>query len=452
MTFTSLTFLFLFLPLALVGYFVIFYKMPNCRSYYLIALSLLFYAWGDAKSVPVLLLSVLFHYAAGQTMIEWKRRENARYAKLSLALAIIVDVAVLALFKYTSIGLPLGISFYTFSAISYLVDVYRGERERESFVDEVLYITFFPKIVSGPIVRYEDFGKSMQDASSVRNNILIGTRCFVIGMFKKVLLADSFGASFQAIYGLPKMAGMTAWLGMLFYGFQLYFDFSGYSDMAIGVARILGFKFDKNFDDPYTSKSIAEFWRRWHISLGGWFRNYVYIPLGGNRCSQWKQVRNLSVVWLMTGIWHGSTWNFLLWGVYHGCFILLERFVIGARRDKVPEVVQMIVTDVIVFFGWTAFFTPSFGAMVQWFGRMFGGDGLGLFDQTTGYYLYNNLILLIFAVLCSGSVMRKLYQELTLKRDGWAMYVSVAAHAILVLFCFANMVGATYHSFLYFKF
>ncbi len=453
MTFTSLTFLFLFLPVVLLVYFFLAKKKPALEKLCLILVSLIFYAWGDAKALPVLLLSVLFNYAAGQVIREWKHTGRVREVRIAAGTAVVLDVVVLALFKYTTLRMPLGLSFYTFSALSYLFDVLKEEEETgSSWVDEVLYITFFPKIVSGPIVSYQGFLTALRNQTHTRNDILIGTHLFVIGMFKKVLLADTLGAAFQSIYALPKMAALTAWLGMLFYGLQLYFDFSGYSDMAIGLARILGFRFEKNFDHPYTAKSIAEFWRRWHISLGAWFRNYVYIPLGGNRCSTLVQVRNLMAVWLLTGIWHGSTLNYVFWGIYHGCFVLLERFVIGKRRDKIPAVLQVIVTDLIVFFGWIAFFTPTFGDLLSWIGRMFGADQMGFANGTSIYYLYNYLLLIVIACLASGPLLKSLHQKLVYKQGGWRFYVSAAIHVILILLCFANMVGATYQSFLYFQF
>ena len=316
----------------------------------------------------------------------------------------------------------------------------------------MLYILFFPKLISGPIMQYKDFREQLAQQTAKNRYFTSGMHRFIIGLFKKVLLADNLSTAFHQISSLHQMAGLTAWLGMIFYSLELYFDFSGYSDMAIGLAEMFGFRMEKNFDYPYLSDGVTDFWRRWHISLGRWFRDYVYIPMGGNRCSREKQFRNLAVVWILTGLWHGNTLNFLFWGIYHGFFVILEKFAIGQKRLSIPKWVRVFLTDLIAFIGWIFFFTPSIGAAFRYIGQMFGADGLGFANRASAYYLTSNLVLLIVAVICCGPLLTRLHDALVYRGSKNAMYVSVALHVGLLLFCIANMVGATYSTFLYFRF
>ena len=279
-----------------------------------------------------------------------------------------------------------------------------------------------------------------------------GLYLFLMGLFKKILIADALGSAFAQITALGSMPAGTAWLGAFFYFLQLYFDFSGYSDMAIGLSRMLGFRFEKNFDYPYLSTSVADFWRRWHISLGAWFRNYVYIPLGGNRCSTLMQVRNLLAVWILTGIWHGSTLNFLVWGLYHGAFVMLERFVLKDVLEKIPKVIRILVTDFIVYIGWVLFFSPSMGRAIGWYGSMFGADGMGLWNSTTTFLLIEKLPLMIIAVLFLGPWLRNLHDNFAYKEGGVFRALSILVFAALFLVCTAGIVGSTYTSFLYVQF
>lgn len=423
------------------------------RKVILIILSILFYAWGDASTLPMLLLSVLFNYATAQEIIRFREMGNEKYAKISVISGTAINVILLAIFKYTSVGMPLGISFYTFSALSYIFDHYYGRCEEDrNFLNAVFYITFFPKVVSGPIIQYQEFQKQIEDYAVKWEDVLIGCQMFIVGLFKKVLLADNLGAAFGQISAMDSKAAMTAFLGMVFYGLQLLFDFSGYSDMAIGLAKIFGFRFEKNFDYPYTSMNIGEFWRRWHISLGAWFRQYVYIPLGGNRCSVNMQIRNLSIVWLLTGIWHGSTLNFLIWGIWHGAFVILERFVIKDKMDRVPGIVRILLTDLIVFIGWIFFFSPNMMSAFGWIGSMIGFGGAGLVDNASIYYLYTNIGLLLFSILCCSPLLGRVSQRLIQSKDRHIFIAMQVIYAVLFLFCIASSVGSTYQSFLYFKF
>ena len=349
--------------------------------------------------------------------------------------------------------LPLGISFFTFSVLSYVFDVYRGRAEvQKNFLDFSLYVTFFAKVTSGPIVQYKDMAPQLRERQMVPAKFGAGISMFLVGLGKKVLIADNLGATFSAISGLSTMSAGTAWLGMILYSLQLYFDFSGYSDMAIGLAKCFGFDFSANFDYPYLSASISEFWRRWHISLGAWFRDYVYIPLGGNRCSKERQLINLAVVWLLTGLWHGSAWNFVIWGVYHGIFVILEKFVLKDIWPKVPKFLRIFVTTLLVFFGWVLFFSPSLSGAIHYYGQMFGAGHMGLFDGTFRYYFFGSLRLLIVAFLGCGPIVRRIHQRLCYYKGGKRTYVSVIGFVLLLILCVAYMMSATYSSFLYVQF
>ena len=450
MTFGSLLFLFIFLPITLLLYHVV----PERYKLLLLAvMSILFYSWGSPSQLLVLVLSMGFNYTAGMEIDRYLEKDRPGVARIALFAAVIVDVAVLAIFKYTTLTMPIGISFYTFSIISYLADIYKGDAlAEESPVHFVLFVTFFPKITSGPIVRYCDFKEQLSNLAVTRYSLGDGMNLFLIGLFKKVLIADTLGSAFGQVTGLGRMAAATAWMGMLFYGLQLYFDFSGYSDMAIGLSRIFGFRFDKNFDYPYLSTSVSEFWRRWHISLGAWFRNYVYIPLGGNRCSPLRQAGNLMAVWVLTGIWHGSTWNYLVWGLYHGAFVLLEKFALKDILPKIPTGIRIFVTDLIAFLGWVFFFSPSLTSALQYFGKMFGADGMGFWDQTTSFYLRERILLLILAVLLCSPTVKNFHDSTVYRKGGAAKAVSVVLYTVLFVVCVAGLVSATYTSFLYVQF
>lgn len=420
-------------------------------------MSLLFYAFGDIKALPILLFSVFFNYFSGREIIYFDKEKKNVLKKISLVTAIFINVILLSLFKYTSLKMPIGISFYTFSAISYILDIYWKRCEGDtSFLDAACYMTFFPKLVSGPIVQFKDFkdqiGKPVHIDRDHMSYIWNGGYLFIIGLFKKVLLADQLGAVFQQINSLPKLSGLSAFLGALFYFLQLYFDFSGYSDMAIGIAKILGFKIDKNFNYPYMAESVSDFWRRWHISLGAWFRDYIYIPMGGNRCSKLMQLRNLAVVWLITGIWHGSTWNFVIWGLYHGLFVAIEKFLIKEKTLKWPKQLRILLTDLIVFIGWIFFFTPDISSAINWIGSMFCINGNVFADSASIYYLYSNLPLIIAGILCSGPALNDLHEKVIEGKKRGVRYFSIGIHVILIFFCISMMVGSTYSSFLYFDF
>ena len=450
MAFNSLVFIFIFLPIVLLAYR---YTPKQARSILLLVASVLFYAWGSPEALLVILLSIGFNFFAARGIARHVQGGGQQAARLHLAAAVIFDVAVLAVYKYTGIGMPLGVSFYTFSAMSALFDVYYGRTEEEfEFLDFALYMLFFPKVISGPIVQWKDFVRQVRSHVVTREGFYQGFELFLAGFFKKVLLADKLGMTFASVRAVQAQTVGLAWIGMLAYGFQLYLDFSGYSDMAIGLARMFGFKFDKNFDYPYTSENISVFWRRWHISLGAWFRDYVYIPLGGSRCSKTKHIRNLMAVWVLTGIWHGSTFNYLIWGIYHGLLVLLDKFVIGKPLERVPRSVRILLTDLAVFIGWVFFFTTGTGQAFSYIGRLFGIGAAGFWSRATTFGLTENLVLFIVTLLCCSPLLKMIHARLVYRKKGAAMYVSIALYVILFVFGIASILGSTWTTFMYANF
>ena len=469
MSFSTLFFLFVFLPVSLILYYVFPKKLRNIP---LVVLSLVFYAWGNPVYLILLLLSMAFNYVSGLQIAGYKEAGRTAFARAAMIIAVAANLLLLGYFKYFAflletlnlipglnlsapeLSLPLGLSFYTFTVLSYILDVYMDRAPvQKNVLSYAVYATFFPKIISGPIVQYRDMAEQIEaERETPPAKIASGMNLFLVGLFKKVLLADNLGTVFGAVSGLEAMSVGTAWLGMVLYSLQLYFDFSGYSDMAIGLSKMLGFDLDKNFDYPYRALNITDFWRRWHISLGAWFRAYVYIPLGGSRCSKPKIFRNLLIVWLLTGLWHGASWSFIAWGLWHGAFAMLERFVIKDKLDKVPAPIRIFGTCLIAFLGWVMFFSGSLSNMVHYFGQMFGAGHLGLIDSGFRYYFGSSWLLILAAVIGSGPLVRRLHQNLTYRRGGAAVYISAALYILLLVLCIASMVSSTYTSFLYFQF
>ena len=450
MSFNTISFLFLFFPVSLILYYV---APKKLKPIVMILLSLVFYAWGDIRHIGVLAFSILFNYFSGLEIWELRLREEEGRARLAVIITAAADVLILCVYKYLSKALPLGLSFYTFSVLSYIFDVYRGKAEGETnLIRMTLYVSFFPKIVSGPIVQYAGFREQMDSFAPSREGLFEGVELFLVGLFKKVLLADNLGRVFTAITRAGSMSVATAWLGIIFYCLQLYFDFSGYSDMAIGLGRMFGFRLDKNFDHPFISRSMSEFWRRWHITLGAWFRDYVYIPLGGSRCSTGKQIRNILVVWVLTGIWHGSTMNYMAWGLITGGVVLLEKYVLGDRLDRVPGGLRILLTNLVFLLSLSFFSASSLGGGFHMLGQMLGGGHMGLWDGAATYYFFNNLLLLAAAILCSTPILRVVQENLLVKFPKGVLAASAAVYGVLLAFSIAGMVNATYSSFLYFQF
>ena len=469
MAFSELKFVFLFLPLALLAHKV----MPmRGKNLILALLSLLFFAWGSPEYVLLMLAIVAFNYFSGLLIGEKKAENDPSGAKYALVSAVAANLLMLGFFKYWGFllenvnavfgthlatritSMPIGVSFFTFSVLSYLFDVYRDKAEAQhNIVHFTLFVTFFPKLVSGPIVPYAEMERQILERKIGPAHFGRGSRLFLIGLSKKVLLADTLGKTFYALSALEpgELSVVSAWLGAVSYALMLYFDFGGYSDMALGLAEMFGFTFQKNFDYPYMSASITEFWRRWHISLGAWFRDYVYIPLGGSREGKARTVRNLLIVWLLTGIWHGANWTFLVWGLYYGLLLLLEKFVFAKILEKIPNFVRRIPTLLLVIIGWVFFFSPSLGSAFRWLGSMLGLGAGGLLDSTAKYYLSGCAIILVISAFGAFPLAAKLGNQ-ALRRRRWPVYVSVAWFAALMILCIAGMTVSTYSSFLYFQF
>jgi len=469
MAFNDISFLFVFFPAVLLLHSL----MPMVgKNILLLIFSLVFYAWGSPRYVLLLILSILFNYFSGLQMGLKKEENDPAGARKVLFSAVVVNLLLLGFFKYwgfvvenvnallrtsfpvRQVSMPIGISFFTFSILSYLFDVYRDKAPAaKNILHFSLFVTFFPKLVSGPIVQYHAMAAEIQERKLTKVRFGAGCRLFLIGLAKKVLLSNTLGTTFYAVTALPSegVSVVTAWLGTLTYALMLYFDFSGYSDMAIGLGHMFGFTFDKNFDYPYLSSSITEFWRRWHISLGAWFRDYVYIPLGGSREGQKKTIRNLLIVWLLTGIWHGASWNYIFWGLYYGGLLLLEKFVLNQFLEKVPKFVKVPCTLILVLIGWVFFFSPGLGSAFIWLGRMFGIGAAGFLDATAKYYLSSCAITLIIGAFAAYPIGAKLGN--TVYHHGEKpVLLSVIWFAVLLILCIAGMMSSTYSSFLYFQF
>lgn len=464
MVFSSMTFLFAFLPVAVLVYMLSPKQMKNAI---LLIASLFFYAWGEPRNILLMLLSIVVNYVFGR-IIEADRASQSKMRVWNLGFAVVWNVLMLGIFKYVSgisqtlhamlpslipvakIALPIGISFYTFQAISYLVDVYRGTtRAQNNLVNFALYIAMFPQLIAGPIVRYEDVEQQIRSRRVTLAGFGVGCEFFIRGMVKKVLFANLLGQIFVRIQALNNMQSsvVTAWIGAILYTLQIYYDFSGYSDMAIGLGRMFGFRFPQNFNYPYIAASITDFWRRWHMTLGTWFREYVYIPLGGNRVITAKHIRNLLIVWGLTGVWHGAGINFLLWGLYYGVLLIIEKYLIGGFLNK-HKVIGHAFTLIAVVIGWMLFANTSFASLGQYFGMMFGIGGVSFFNATAGYFLRTSIVLLVLGVLFSTPIMHQLGEQIFVRYPK----VSVAVRVFLFFLCIAALVYQTYNPFLYFRF
>ena len=467
MVFSTPVFFFYFLVLTLGVYYVVPRKF---RNPVILCASLLFYYWGERTYVIIMFLSTAIDYTHGILVERCKARDNDKGARMAVASSIIFNLALLIFFKYwdflalslQSMGLtfmpvlnthlPIGISFYTFQTMSYTVDVYRGDtRAQRSILNFGTFVTLFPQLIAGPIIKYKDLGDQIDQRTTSTEKFASGVQIFMIGLAKKLLIANNVGMlwdSYKAMApGDLTVAG--AWLGVVAFSLQLYFDFSGYSDMATGLGRMLGFEFLANFNYPYISKSVTEFWRRWHISLGSWFREYLYIPLGGNRCSKGRWVFNLLVVWAATGIWHGASWNYLLWGLYFFLLLMLEKFLLMDVLKKLPSAVSHVYTLFLVVVSWAIFAIEDFGHLVSYLKVMFGMGGVPLTDGAFGYYLTSYLPILCVAALASTPAGVTLYKKLPQRA---AQIVGAAAVLAGLLLCTAYLVDGTYNPFLYFRF
>ncbi len=466
MLFSSIEFLFYFLPVVLLVYFL----LPKAaKNLWLLTASLVFYAWGEPTHILLMVATTVYIWFFCRLMERCRKNGKTRAAKVILILCVTASLLTLAYYKYFGFlvenlpflkavageapALPIGISFYTFQALSYVVDVYRGDtKAQKSWVNFAMYISFFPQLIAGPIVRYTDVEAQLEHRTSSRNQIYTGLRRFVFGLGKKVLLANQIGALWEEISHMSHLTTGLAWLGAIAFTLQIYFDFSAYSDMAIGMGRIFGFRFPENFRYPYESKSITEFWRRWHISLGTWFREYVYIPLGGNRKSTPRVILNLLIVWSLTGLWHGAGWQFLLWGLYYFVLLTLEKFVLRDKLEKLPNFIQHFYTLLLVVLGWVIFACRDVGHALTMYRAMFG-IGVPLGNGTTAFYFLQNLLLLVILVLGATQLPRQAAKRLCSSMGSTGTEVCTRICMILILLGSVTcLVADSYNPFLYFRF
>lgn len=472
MVFSSLLFLFRFLPAVLILYFIV---PKRFRNLVLLLVSLIFYAWGEPKYVFLMLFSILITYLGGFMVDRFRSSGDEKKAKISMIVTVALALSLLGFFKYADfvietvnrightdidllrLSLPIGISFYTFQTISYVIDVYRGDaRVQKNIISYGAYVTMFPQLIAGPIVRYSTIDEQLRTRRESAEEFAGGAERFVIGLGKKVLLANSAGALWDSIRVMDAstMPALTAWLGIAAYTFQIYFDFSAYSDMAIGLGHMFGFRFLENFNYPYQAKSVTEFWRRWHISLGTWFREYVYIPLGGNRVSRARFIRNIMIVWMLTGIWHGADWNFVLWGIYYGVLLLVEKLFLKKYLEKTPGWLQHVYTMFTVMIGWFIFTWNENESGFAYLKAMFGMGG-GFADRGTVYLLYTNAILLVMLILGSTDLPARLAGLCSARiagRDTLTTVVRCVFLTAVFLLSTAYLVNASYNPFLYFRF
>lgn len=463
MLFSSASFIYLFLPAVLLCY----YAAPKqWKNGVLLFFSLLFYFFGERAYTMLLVISSVSDYLHS-LFIESHRGKRA--AKIALISSIAVNLALLGFFKYADffvatanavfganfplpgVRLPIGISFFTFQTMSYTIDVYRGNvRAEKNLTTFAAYVCLFPQLIAGPIVRYTDVARELQERSTTLSTAAEGMRRFAFGLGKKVLLANAFGELCEAFLTSGEKSTLFYWVFVFAYMLQIYFDFSGYSDMAIGLGKMFGFHFPENFDYPFISRSIAEFWRRWHMTLGGWFRDYVYIPLGGNRVSTTKWLRNIFVVWLLTGLWHGASWNFALWGLYFGVFLALEKLLLKKRLDRAPNTVRHAYVLFFVAVSFALFASEDAGGLIPMLSGLFGMSGLPAFTFETGYYLKSYAVLILVGAVGSTPLPKKAWERL--KISPLAVWLEPVAVAALMIACTAALVDGSFNPFLYFRF
>lgn len=476
MVFSSLTFLFAFLPIV----FIIYYAVPQkAKNVVILVSGLLFYAWGEPIYVLAMILSTFIDYTAGRIIDKYDDKPKIR--TICLIVSLVMNIGLLGTFKYLgflinsvngwfglsipnpNLPLPIGISFFTFQSMSYTIDLYRRNiKVQKSAVNFIAFVTLFPQIVAGPIVRYEDVQNELEYRSITEKMLGDGISRFITGLGKKVLIANNIGMLWTQVKGMDygELSAVTAWLGILAFTFQIYFDFSGYSDMAIGLGKMMGFNFPENFNYPYMSHSISEFWRRWHMTLGAWFKSYIYIPLGGNRKGLPRTIVNLLIVWAITGIWHGASWNFMLWGVYFGVLIILERLFMGKVLEKIPSFFSWLYTFVLVVFGWVMFEAVDtsivnvgemFGQVFSYIGAMFGANGM-VMDNTASFAIVNYGVMFAICILGSSDMLKNAADYIRKKAPEWIQYGFPFAQTAVMLASVAYITTSSYNPFLYFNF
>lgn len=477
MVFSSITFIFIFLPVVLA----VFYITPNkYKNFSLLLASLIFYAWGGFSYLSILILSILLNYFIGRGVASRKPKLSKAY----LTLGIVVNLLLLVVFKYAdflvenlnllfdslqfetinqpNILLPIGISFFTFQALSYLIDIYRKEADvQKNFVNLALYISLFPQLIAGPIVRYNSIFKQLVKRNFTIEKFNYGIQRFIIGLSKKVLLANQFALVADSIFSKPThlISTPTAWIGIVSYSFQIYFDFAGYSDMAIGLGKMFGFDFLENFNFPYIARSVREFWTRWHISLSTWFRDYLYIPLGGNRAGKRRTYINLIIVFLLTGFWHGASWNFIVWGIIHGFFLVIERIGFNKVLNRLWAPIRHVYTLLIVVVAWVFFRSEDIEYAMQYFKVLFGGEEFDMNKQWVHYIDKMYIIILIIGILGSSQFFtwaNDYFKQLNFSRSALGLNIgnlmTVVALLIMFLLSCISILSGSYNPFIYFRF
>lgn len=464
MVFSSLVFMFAYLPITLLAYYLV---PRQGRNIFLFIVNLIFYGWGEPKLVLLMVFNIFFNYIGGWLVDKY--RADAKKKKLFLILTCVLDIGILAVFKYTGmitetlnmlpflnipelqISLPIGISFYTFQTMSYVIDVYRDDAPvSKNFINFGTYVALFPQLIAGPIVRYRDVAEQLVNRRETLEMFTRGVKLFMVGLAKKVIIANTMGTLTTNIFATTDENGVVGtWVGMIAYTFQIYFDFSGYSDMACGLGNMMGFEFLKNFNYPYIAKSITDFWRRWHISLSTWFKEYVYIPLGGNRKGVKRQILNLLIVWGLTGLWHGAAYNFVLWGLYYGLLLILEKFVLKKFLDRLPSFVQHIYTLFIIIIGWGLFYFTDVGQLGEFMVDLFN-FGNGICGDQAFNLIMSNLPMLIIAAVASTPLATMLYTHFEHTRFMWIPETLYCMGVLAV--STASLVNQSYNPFLYFRF
>lgn len=464
MVFSSLVFMFAYLPITLLAYYLV---PRQGRNIFLFIVNLIFYGWGEPKLVLLMVFNIFFNYLGGWLVDKY--RADAKKKKLFLILTCVLDIGILAVFKYTGmitetlnmmpflnipelqISLPIGISFYTFQTMSYVIDVYRDDAPvSKNFINFGTYVALFPQLIAGPIVRYRDVAEQLVNRRETLEMFTRGVKLFMVGLAKKVIIANTMGTLTTNIFATTDENGVVGtWVGMIAYTFQIYFDFSGYSDMACGLGNMMGFEFLKNFNYPYIAKSITDFWRRWHISLSTWFKEYVYIPLGGNRKGVKRQILNLLIVWGLTGLWHGAAYNFVLWGLYYGLLLILEKFVLKKFLDRLPSFVQHIYTLFIIIIGWGLFYFTDVGQLGEFMVDLFN-FGNGICGNQAFNLIMSNLPMLIIAAVASTPLATMLYTRFEHTRFMWIPETLYCMGVLAV--STASLVNQSYNPFLYFRF
>lgn len=468
MVFSSLTFLFVFLPIVLLIYYI---SPRPLKNFVILLFSLIFYAWGEPKFIFLIILSILINYIGALQIV--KNSSDTEKRKFIFITLLLIDISILFFFKYygfiiSSIGslfgidlvirdipLPLGISFYTFQQISYIIDVYtKKTKVQKNLINFAAYITMFPQLIAGPIVKYNDLESQLKNRNENLTQFSSGVHRFIIGLGKKVLLANSIGAIWSEIKVIPlnEISILTSWIGIIAFALQIYFDFSGYSDMAIGLAKMFGFEFLENFNYPYISKSVTEFWRRWHISVGTWFREYLYIPLGGNKKGNLIQIRNLFVVWFTTGLWHGASFNFIAWGIYFGVILFIEKIIFKNILNKLPSFLCHIYTLILVLIGWVIFDMNTLSSAMEYISIMFGLSNNLVVDKLSLFILSNNIVILLIGIICSTTLLPNVFKKLRCSLKKSNIFIIISMYLIIFILSISYLVGESFNPFLYFRF